>query len=340
MNNGVSKIIIKKLNQDNLKALESFVFKNASKGGAEFLQSSLWQKILQAEGKNTSGFFIYQNEEIIASLLITRKSFAKFFSYFYAPRGPIFKVGLSISKRDAVLLALKKYFSANYRCLFLRFEPIEIDFSLPLVKSIDLQPQKTLLLDLRQDENELLSAMHQKTRYNIRLAAKKNLHFCEASKPDVKTFDSDFSDFWRLMQKTASRDVFGIHGKNHYRNLLISGHPNVKLYFVEHEGQRIAAGIFSFFGNKATYLHGASDDQYKNLMAPYLLQFEVIKIAKKAGFFLYDFYGIDEKKWPGVTRFKNGFGGFSFSYAGTYDLPFNKTLYSFYLILRKLRRLF
>jgi len=74
-------------------------------------------------------------------------------------------------------------------------------------------------------------------------------------------------------------------------------------------------------------------------MAPYLLQWTVIKEAKKNNNYrYYDFYGIDEKKWPGVTRFKIGFGGFSVKYPGTYDLILRKRIYSLYNFLRRLKR--
>jgi lipid II:glycine glycyltransferase (peptidoglycan interpeptide bridge formation enzyme) len=73
-------------------------------------------------------------------------------------------------------------------------------------------------------------------------------------------------------------------------------------------------------------------------MAPYLLQWEIIKKAKAAGCKYYDFFGIDEKKWPGVTRFKHGFSGEEIKYPGTFDMIFNLTSYNLYRILRAIRR--
>jgi len=63
--------------------------------------------------------------------------------------------------------------------MFLRFEPVEelriADCGLQIKRTLDVQPSKTLILDLRQSEDELLKRMHQKTRYNIRLAEKKGI---------------------------------------------------------------------------------------------------------------------------------------------------------------------
>jgi len=205
--------------------------------------------------------------------------------------------------------------------------------------------------------------MQQKTRYNIKLAAKKGVEIIEVSMngDSKKSFAEDasdqidkaqnnftsdsnfelyFSEFLTLMKKTSNRDGFKIHSEAHYKNLLISSAGKIKLFFAQYQGQKIATGLFSFYGDKVIYLHGASDNEFRNFMAPYLLQFEIIKKAKGAGFKFYDFYGIDAKKWPGVTRFKQGFGGFVYNYAGTYDLVFRPGLYLLYNFLRKLRRSF
>ncbi|PIT93970.1 hypothetical protein COU00_01505 [Candidatus Falkowbacteria bacterium CG10_big_fil_rev_8_21_14_0_10_43_11] len=65
----------------------------------------------------------------------------------------------------------------------------------------------------------------------------------------------------------------------------------------------------------------------------------MIKLAKKLGYAKYDFYGIDEKKWSGVTRFKRGFGGGEINYQGCYDIIFSKCWYKFYNLARRLRKL-
>ena len=195
------------------------------------------------------------------------------------------------------------------------------------------------MLDLSLSADDLLRAMHSKTRYNIRLAEKKGVKVYEAG------LDS-FNIFWQIMKATGARDGFRLHSRSHYENLL-SARDHIKLFLAEHEGRVIAGGIFSFFGNKVTYLHGASDNDCRNLMAPYLLQWTVIKEAQKinkkmtaeSSFKYYDFYGIDDKKWPGVTRFKLGFGGFIKKYPGTYDLVFHSLIYNLYVCLRRLRRL-
>jgi lipid II:glycine glycyltransferase (peptidoglycan interpeptide bridge formation enzyme) len=200
-------------------------------------------------------------------------------------------------------------------------------------KTIDVQPSRTLILDLAKSEEELLNNMHQKTRYNIRLAEKKGVKI-------IKGDINQFENFWQLTGETSQRDKFRLHSRNYYHKMLEIDKNFIKLFLAEYDNKIIAANIVSFFGDTATYLHGASSNKYRNVMAPHLLQWHCIKLAKEQGYKYYDFSGIDENKWPGLTRFKKGFGGSVFEYPGTFDLVFDKKWYGIYKLIRRLRRKF
>ncbi|NOQ68083.1 peptidoglycan bridge formation glycyltransferase FemA/FemB family protein [Patescibacteria group bacterium] len=107
-----------------------------------------------------------------------------------------------------------------------------------------------------------------------------------------------------------------------------------KLYLAEYKNKIIAANIVLYFGDMAVYLHGASSNEHRNLMAPYLLQWQQITDAKKAGCKKYDFWGItineEKKSWQGITKFKKGFGGYEKNYIGAYDLLFSNIGYRIY----------
>lgn len=342
---------------------------DAARPGAEFLQSWEWGGIISREGaeilrvgvkratkRNVSGG--QDCEEILAAATLIKKPLAFLggvYFYWYAPRGPI-------GTPDAIIFLIEEVKKINRRALFLRMEPesadgLDLRLELELKsesadgsdsesnlkkllsvarRTKDIQPPKTLILDLNQEEKELLEGMHPKTRYNIRLAEKKGVKIQAGS-------SADFKEFWRLMNLTGERDQFRLHGAAHYKNLLGGqGGPDakfIKLFLARYQGRNIAAGLFCFFGHKVTYLHGASDNEFRNVMAPYLLQWTVIKIAQADGYKYYDFYGIDEKKWPGVTRFKLGFGGRPLEFPGTFDFVFRPIFYRLYNGARKLGRL-
>jgi len=267
-----------------------------------FLQSNQWAKIQDSNVKIGQSF-------LFKKPLFFRKH------YLYGPR---------INELD--LKALEK----DSQAVFVRVEPNSSAWNGAGIKTIPIQPAKTIILDLTKNETDLLSAMHQKTRYNIHLAEKKGV--------TIRVDNNRIDDFLALMSATTERDNFFAHSDSYYRTL-VSYDPNfIQLILAEYEGRVIAAGLFCFHSPTAVYMHGASANEFRNVMAPYLLQWTAIKRAKSLGLKYYDFYGIDAKKWPGVTRFKEGFGGEEVNYAGTFDLVLQPVWYFIYRLLRLVRR--
>jgi lipid II:glycine glycyltransferase (peptidoglycan interpeptide bridge formation enzyme) len=228
--------------------------------------------------------------------------------------------------------------------LFSRVEPSSVaEFQIPnsTFHIPNRQPQHTLILDLTKTEEQLLSDMHSKTRYNIRLAEKKGVEVREGKHIDW---------FWDLNKETRERDGFKSHEKSYYQALLQL--PIVHQLTAFFDNTPIASQIY--IGNKGvcTYLHGASGNAHRNLMAPYLLQWESIRIAKKFGNTQYDFFGVARPqtdgetfhtyswnkadKLSGVTRYKAGFGGEVRSYPDAYEVPLRPVLYSCFRFLKKL----
>ena len=319
-----------------------------------FLQSKAGINIAQADGYEVKSL-AWRSEapssslaKIKASTILIKKPLLGNLNYYYSPRGPLFNQIDQASLIKLFSLLAEDIKNLDQQTVFWRFEPdnyqfIEQKAKIPeffsywskqkfkIVKVADVQPSKTLFLDLTLSEKELLAAMHQKTRYNIRLAQKKGVEIWEGNKNDLQKF-------WQLLNLTSQRDRFRIHNLQHYQNLLEKGAPEVKLLLANYKNRTIAAGLFATNRFKSTYLHGASDNQYRNVMAPYLLQWFAIKAAKNFGSRYYDFYGLDEQKWPGVSRFKLGFGGQRVVYPGTYDLIFKPNYYALYHWGRGLKR--
>lgn len=241
--------------------------------------------------------------------------------YMYIPR--------SYAEIDRDLLDELKHIAKKNKYLFIRLDPIREIMEpqkLGLRKVTNYQPSKTILLDLSKSEQVLLEDMHHKTRYNIRLAEKKGVTCRQGT---VEEFDH----FWSLISKTYERKGKRTFNKTYYQTLLKQ--ENVHLFFAEYEGKVIVANIVVVFGDTVTYLHGGSDNEYKKLMAPHLLQWFQIQKAKELGAAYYDFWGIDEK-YPGVSRFKKGFGGFEVEYPGTYEVPVRKIIYFLYRIVKSI----
>ena len=212
-------------------------------------------------------------------------------------------------------------------------------------KGTPLQPQETVILDLSKSEDELLAAMHEKTRYNIRLAERKDIDVVNVIHRSAK---DDFAIFWKLLSETAVRQGFHLHEKKHYEYLsgMRTNEMSNEFFFAhlrdDHE-KVLATALINIHHDprtglsSATYLHGASSRDHKELMAPYLLHWRIIQAAKRRNINYYDFWGIDEKKWPGITRFKTGFGGSRVEYPPSVHIVYRPGWYAIYKLMKLVR---
>jgi lipid II:glycine glycyltransferase (peptidoglycan interpeptide bridge formation enzyme) len=154
--------------------------------------------------------------------------------------------------------------------------------------------------------------------------------------------------FWKLLAETAARDRFHTHERAYYEKMFVAlaggQHRNaaMRLWLAEREGAAIAGALTVEFGGTVTYLHGASRNEDRKYMAPYLMHWHIISDAKARGFREYDLWGTapteDEKHpWAGITRFKVGFGGADAAYLGAWELPVNRFWYGAYRLAKRLR---
>lgn len=303
-----------------------------------FLQSFAWGEIAKREGKNVVrvAVFAHDGPVLAAQLFFVPAPFK--LTYALCPGGPLFLNKKSSNRAEAFALVVEQV--QKKQGIFLRCEPSE---KLPPAlgtskKTVDVTPRATTLLDVTKSEEALLAAMHPKTRYNITLAQKKELRLAVGK---------DFKAFWDLLQRTGARDKFRLHSRAHYEEIFASESCRQLTLYTAADGQPAATGVFFSFGKTFTYLFGASSYELRASMAPYLIQWEAIKLGKALGFTQYDFFGISpaseegggKHQYAGVTRFKLGFGGERLERPGTYDLLISPGKYRIYQALRGLRRL-
>lgn len=244
----------------------------------------------------------------------------------YIPKGPV------LDYEDHVLLgsvlATLRARLAPEGVISLKLEPeVREPSSVPgqlrawgLTPAQPVQMRSTLWVDLACEEDALLGSFKQKTRYNIRLAAKKGV---TVSSGGVADLDS----WYRIFEATAERDIFTIHGLGYYRQILqvLGANDMARLLLAHHDGDLLAGIIVFRFGRFAQYMYGASSNSKRNLMAPYLLQWEAMRWARAHGCTTYDLWGIPdhleetEDLW-GVYRHKRGYNGDLVRYIGAYDM--------------------
>ncbi len=320
--------------------------------GNELLQSEKWLKFQEATGKQVIRFFTddWSANGIVHSLPFVGK-------YLYVPKGPLggirsqesgFTEKETVKSLMESLLAKAKEEDAGW----IRIEPeteevlaeIRDSVSLKLVKAPhDMQPSETFRVSLAVSEEELLANMKSKTRYNIRIAEKRGVEIIASTEKRYR------DEFIRLVTGTAERKGIAPHPIPYYETMLetLLG-ADATILVAEKGGEVVAANLLTFFGDTATYLHGGSDDRYRADMAPFLLQWEGLREAKRRGCAWYDFGGVStaefeasEGKWLGITRFKFGFAPDTRStvFPGAYDIIVSPPRYATYLFMQRIRTL-
>ncbi len=161
------------------------------------------------------------------------------------------------------------------------------------------------LINLEKSEKEILEDMKPKWRYNIKLAQKK---WIEVSV--VEKTDENIKFYYELMCETTTRDNFSWNNFNYYK-IFLKSLNNSKLILAKKGWVVIAGWIFIFDDDVSIYYYWASTSkkEYRNMMAPYLVQWEAIKYAKNIWSKIYDFLWVsspgnsnDSLSW--VTNFK------------------------------------
>ncbi|MCL4272416.1 MAG: peptidoglycan bridge formation glycyltransferase FemA/FemB family protein [Anaerolineales bacterium] len=231
------------------------------------------------------------------------------------------------------------------RAVFLKVEPDIWDDESPDTWHValrtsphNIQPPRTVIVSIKEDEEQILARMKPKCRYNIRLAEKKGV--------TVRAWD-DIASFYEMMTITGGRDKFGVHSKEYYQRAYDLFHPKgmCELLLAEYEGKPLASLMVLANGKRAWYVYGASNNEERNRMPAYLIQWEAIRWAKARGCEEYDLWGVPDENeetleaqfekrsdglW-GVYRFKRGFGGEVKRAAQALDRVYNPLLYWMYL---------
>ncbi|MFA5829811.1 MAG: peptidoglycan bridge formation glycyltransferase FemA/FemB family protein [Candidatus Gracilibacteria bacterium] len=300
--------------------------------------------------------------------LIIRQQLPKGLSWLYCPRGPL--VDYSNLPKFLPLFQKIAEIAKKENAVFLRFDPgltESPDFSkTPPAENLNFQktvskilnsksahahyqPESTLILDLSQSPEELLKQMKPKGRYNIKIAQKHGITIC------VSDTAQDLKNFYQLLHQTTTRDQFSGHALEFYQNMLtILGPQKAKLYLAEYQtqpvgsstspGPHIIAGLIAtYFKDTAIYYFGASSNEYRNTMAPYLLQWQAILDAQKLGYKYYDFLGIAPEDqpnhpWAGVSDFKLKFGGTRLNYVPPQEIVYKPLWFNAIKLAKKLRR--
>lgn len=268
-------------------------------------QTQSWQEMLIASGQSDEYFIVEQDIKNIEDQ-IHKKVFVEKRKVSLGEYG-LFVIGLEWNPDERLIDSLKNLCTEE-KCLFFQIETINY-YAEETKNKIQNKyykkfiPPYTALINLTQSRDDILAAMKPKGRYNIKVARKKWVVV-----EQVEKHLGNIKVFHELMTETTTRDNFSGNTLEFYK-VFLESLENSQLFFAYHEGEVIAAGIFTVSDNVMTYYYGASSSKKRNLMAPYLLQWNAIEHAKERWCSIYDFLWVagDKEldsplKW--VTDFK------------------------------------
>ena len=300
-----------------------------------FYQSLKWTKV-----KNNWNYEALvsrdQDGKIVGSMLILIQKIPYFNSSFlYSPRGPVCDIYNRLVFSD--LISGVRLLAEKYNAHIFKIDPNILASDNKLIEIINtngftlnkggenfetIQPRFNYRLYFNgRSLDELLSNLHSKTRYNIRVSQKHGVQ--------IKICDKDYlDDFMTIMKVTGERDGFNTRSKEYFERILDAFDKDVRLYIAFYKELAIAGAITVNYAGQSSYVYGASDNKYRNVMPNYLLQWEMIKWAVETKCYVYDFQGVSgnitDEKNPlyGLYRFKKGFNGVLDELAGEFDIVF------------------
>jgi peptidoglycan pentaglycine glycine transferase (the first glycine) len=321
---------------------------------SHILQTSPWGELKAHFGWTAERIAVTRGDDIVAgALVLFRPLPMRLGTLAYVPKGPVLDFDDEVVGTE--LVRGLDQLMRQRRAILLKIEPdrvADLTFNVRVAKfgfrpsPQTIQPPRTSVIDLERGDHEILAAMHPKTRYNIRLAAKKDVVVRAGTAADLPAFNS-------LMHVTGERDGFAVHSPDYYAAAyqLFVPADRARLFVATYE-ERVLAGIFVFvYGRRAWYFYGASGEVERQRMPNYALQWAAMQWAKSRGCTTYDLWGIPDEDeatldahyldrnddlW-GVYRFKRGFGGQVRRFAGAYDRVYDPLLYQAYKLYLRSR---
>jgi lipid II:glycine glycyltransferase (peptidoglycan interpeptide bridge formation enzyme) len=333
--------MIRKATEEEINKWDELVRSNPD--GGHIYNSFEWNEFKKTVGWQPH-YLIFEQAGYVMYFCIAEKSASFLGTIYYCAKGPgIFKDfkpdKASEARFKEFCKELKSYISIiDRKAILVKVEPEIHDSSCDMHQfglhksSSDLQFKATIFVDLRPSDEEILAGFKQKTRYNINLARRKGVEIKQLPMTD-ENVDLMFS----MMSATQSRAGFFLRKKEYFAMYWkILADANMGQLLAAYHESDVLAGIFATsFGTKGYYKDGGSYPLKRNLMAPYLLQWEAMRWAKEQGATSYDLVAVppkahlDDPEHPqaGLYQFKRGFNDDVTEFVGCWDLPISETKY-------------
>ena len=314
-----------------------------SRSNSGFRQSSWYADFIGCENFGT---VLKDGETIFGGAVVFRHTFGPDKCYYYIPDGPVLPESDPISDQkqafDAILEFIERERQDEQRvvshlCINPRWERVP-GFVTGFRESKHWygMPRDIQCIDLDPSEDDILAQMKPKGRYNVRVARRHGVSVLE----DVSS--QGIADFLNIYEEMVARKklhewfrraVVPDYFSTLISTLSASGRGSV--FFAEYQGTRLATVLVVYFADTATYYYGGSRAIHRNVMAPYLLHFEIMRKAKALGCRYYDLLGVTpsgepDNGWKDISVFKRKLGGRELRLVPTLEYVYDPVAYEEY----------
>jgi len=283
--------------------------------------------------------------------------------YIFIKKLPLipFSIAKILRSKKLIQLSKLKPLIKKHRIIFIKINPFILDkekipryFILNTKYSPDKSPTiptKTIWLDLLKSENQLLTEMKAKTRYNIGLTQKKNLkikvvagnqitddqlkdfyYLWQKNKPFNWLFKPSFNELKYLVESFGNKCFFVIvelchsdpaAAREESNEVPLSGTKRKLRRFAPRSfallrmtEQLVASCLILTSNRMSFYWHNYSSKEGKKLMAPTLCVWQAILKSKKRKLQIFDLEGIWDQRFPKLNQGWQGFSKFKQGFGG------------------------
>jgi peptidoglycan pentaglycine glycine transferase (the first glycine) len=297
------------------------------------LQLSAWAVAKAATGWRSARVVADGGSGPIGGQVLMRRIRPGPFALGYIPRGPV-ATRFDAASVAAFTEALRR-FARDHRLTHVTADPgLEGEGPAVLLAASGWRPgasvqhQASQVIDLTPDAEALWSDVSKSTR--------RYVNGCRRSGCTVHDGDEgDLPDFYRILAETARRSGFILRSEEAYRDVFRAFTPGGRARILIGrlpDGRAVSSKLILRSGGRASQLYGGLSDAGVEARAGHFFEWQAIVRSREAGATLFDMWG---RSTAGIAHFKQGFGGRTVEYCGTWDLVTAPAARTFYLAGRR-----
>lgn len=293
---------------------------------ANLLQSWQWGEANTELGHRVIRQIITANDGSVIGAYSCIVKDAKRGRYLEIPGGPL--LDWKNQKLVETAVVQLRTLARKHNCVFIRLrtqlpdvpehhEIMQKIYAKPSL--IHVTADHTAIVNLARSEADLLAAMRQQTRYEIRRSKKREISV-ERVDP-IKYIET----FHNMQTETAKRQQFYAPSLQYLETICKAFGDDAHMYRAAKHDTLLNLALVLRFGGEVAYFEAASTADARKEPGAYAIIWRIMQDAKKQNIATLNLWGTaplhaTRHRYAGVTTFKRGFGGRDVAYLPAHDI--------------------